>query len=90
MPISDDELGEEFDLKVAVMRADLGLKRQQGFWETPRNIAILLTGAAAIAGLVGFELGQKEPVTQPPPPPQIIFQPGSIQVLPAPAPVTAK
>ncbi len=58
------------------MRADLDLKAKQGFWETPRNIGILLGVAAAIAGGLGFKIGQNSP------PAQIIFQPGSIVVSP--------
>lgn len=52
------------------MRADLSLKQKQAFWETPRNIALLLTAVAAIAGVLGFKLGQNQPpqtiVIQPP------------------------
>ena len=65
------------ELEELIMRADLGLKQKQAFWETPRNLAILLTAVAAIAGLLGFKLGQNSPA------PQIVFQPGSIQVAPA-------
>jgi hypothetical protein len=43
------------------MRADLALKQKQAFWETPRNIAILLTAVAAIAGFLGFKIGQNQP-----------------------------
>ncbi len=32
------------------MHADLRLKERQAFWETPRNIAILVTTVAAVAG----------------------------------------
>jgi hypothetical protein len=32
---------------------DLNLKTKQAFSETPRNIAILLGGVAAIAGVLG-------------------------------------
>jgi ribose/xylose/arabinose/galactoside ABC-type transport system permease subunit len=39
-----------------------------GFWETPRNIAILLGVAAAIAAVVGYEIAQTRP------PPIIIIQ----------------
>ena len=61
------------------MQADLKLKQKQAFWETPRNIAVLLGVAAAIAGVLGFKLGQNSP------PVQVIFQPGSIVAPPAPA-----
>ncbi len=73
-PCADDE---EHWLKVKLMKADLGPKEQQSIWETPRNVVILV---AAIAFSLGFRLGQKD---TPPPPPQIIFQPGSIVVAPA-------
>jgi hypothetical protein len=45
------------------MRADLTLKTKQGFWETPRHIAILLgtTAAifAAVFGVLGYKLGSQ-------------------------------
>ena len=62
------------DLKETVMSPDLNLKQKQAFWETPRNIALLVTAVAAIAGVLGFKLGQNSPPTQ------IIFQPASIVV----------
>jgi hypothetical protein len=63
---------EERELKVAVMQADLTLKTRQAFWETPRNIIIGAAAIAAVAGALGFKLGQKEPVA--PPPQTIILQ----------------
>ena len=69
---------------MAVMQADLKLEQKQAFWETPRNIALLLAAVAAIvgavAGFTGYRLGQSSP------PKQIIFQPGSIVAPPAVAP----
>lgn len=51
---------EEFrDVQVDLMRADLDLKRKQSFWETPRNIALLLTAVAGVAGFLGFKLGSQ-------------------------------
>ena len=41
-----------------LMRVDILLKTKQAFWETPRNIAILLATAAALAGAVGYTFGQ--------------------------------
>lgn len=42
--------------------ADLSLRRKQDFWETPRNIAILIGATAAIfsalAGLAGYKFAQ--------------------------------
>ncbi len=77
------------------MRADLTLKDKQAFWETPRNIAILLGAVAAVtgvvAGMAGYKYGsQTPPLMTPQPPPQIIFQPGSIVVQQAPVPAPTK
>jgi hypothetical protein len=71
---------DESDLKESLMRADLALKTKQAFWETPRNLAIIIGAVAAIAGVLGFKIGQREPVQQPT---QIIFQPGSIVAPPS-------
>jgi hypothetical protein len=56
---------EERDLREALMRADILLKEKQAFWETPRNIALLVTAVAAIAGVLGFKLGQTQPAPAP-------------------------
>ncbi len=82
MPISEDD---EKDLKVAVMQADLRLEGRQGFWETPRNIVIIFGAVAAVFGTLGGLVGFKIAQAPPPAPPQVIFQPGSIVVTPAPA-----
>ena len=54
-------------------------KTAQLFWETPRNIAILLAAASAIAGWIGFDLGRQ------PAPPQVVinFLPGTVPAAPA-------
>jgi len=80
MPTSEEE---ERELKVAVMRADLELKTKQAFWETPRNIAVLVATVAALAGVLGFKLGQNAPQPQ-----IVVLQPGAPpapQSLPPPA-----
>lgn len=66
------------------MQADL--KQKQAFWETPRNLVVVIgaiaaatAATAAIGGLAGYRLGQGSP------PVQVIFQPGSIVAPPAPA-----
>ena len=67
-----------------MMRADLDLQQMQAFWETPRNIVILLVVAAVIAAVVGFMFGQT--IAQREQPQVIIrFEPGSIVAAPAPA-----
>jgi hypothetical protein len=53
--LTDDE---EKQLRQELLVADLDLRRKQSFWETPRNIALLLAATAAIAGAVGFKIGQ--------------------------------
>ncbi len=64
------------------MRADLTLKGRQAFWETPRNLVIIISTlvalATVIAGFVGFKIGQSQP---PPVNVTISFPPGtSVQV----------
>jgi hypothetical protein len=51
----------EDELRVAVMKVDLLLKRRQHFWETPRNLALIIAAVAAIAGVIGFKLGSQPP-----------------------------
>jgi hypothetical protein len=53
----------ERELKVQIMQADLELKKKQVIWETPRNLAIVVGAVAAIAGVLGFKLGQQSPPT---------------------------
>ena len=68
----------ESDLRMAVMKADLLLKTKQAFWESPRNLALIIGAVAAIAGLVGFKLG-----TQPPQAIVVQFQqPLAVKLLP--------
>ena len=58
----------ELALKLELMRMDLNLKTKQAFWETPRNLAILLGTVsaivAAVAGTLGYKIGQA-PAPQP-------------------------
>ena len=49
-----------------LLAVELSLKRKQEFWETPRNIAILVGVTALIAGAIGFWLG-RESATPPAP-----------------------
>jgi hypothetical protein len=77
MSETDDD---ERQLRMKLMRADIDLKTRQAFWETPRNLALIIAAVAGVAGVLGFKLGQREPLSIPP---QVIFQPGSIVVQPA-------
>jgi hypothetical protein len=63
--MTDDE---EKEWKQELLMADVNLRRKQDIWEHPRNIALLVGVAAAVAGAVCFKLGQI------PPPPPIIIQ----------------
>jgi hypothetical protein len=79
-----DMADEEQLLKVALMRADLNLKMKQSFWETPKAILLIVATTAAIigtlSGVLGYKIGNQP---QPPQPaPQVIFQPGAIQITP--------
>ena len=53
-----DPVADERGLRMELMRADMDLKTKQAFWETPRNLAVLLGVVAAVAGLLGYEFGQ--------------------------------
>lgn len=46
---------------------DIKLRRKQDFWETPRNLAIVLGAAAALAAAVGGFLGYTLARTPPTP-----------------------
>lgn len=61
--MTDDE---EKELKQELLMADLSLRRKQDIWEHPRNIALLVAATAAIAGAVGFKIGQTPAPTSPP------------------------
>ena len=49
--MTDDE---EKQLKLELLALDVSLRRKQEFWETPRNVAILVGLTAAIATAVGY------------------------------------
>jgi hypothetical protein len=49
------------------METDLKLKQKQAFWETPRNLVIIISAVAAIAAAFGYKVGQRD--TQPTFPP---------------------
>lgn len=55
------------ELKRALTEIDILLKRKQAFWETPRNLAIivgvLVALAGTLAGFVGFQIGSRPPQT---------------------------
>ena len=57
---------EEKQLRLELLAADLKLRRKQEFWETPRNVAILVGVTAAIAAALGFWFGrQSAPASAP-------------------------
>ncbi len=59
MPLTEDE---RLELQERIMVAEAKLKERQSFWETPRNLAIIVGTAvafsAAVAGVLGFNLGR--------------------------------
>jgi hypothetical protein len=67
------------------MRADPTAKQKQAFWETPRNLYIILgvfaTFVGILAGWVGYDIGRAPPRT-------IVVQlpPGTVITVPAVAP----
>ena len=58
---------EEKQLKQALLAVELSLRRKQEFWETPRNVAILVGVTAAIAAAIGFWLGREATPSLPAP-----------------------
>ena len=67
--MTDDE-EQEKQIKRELLALDLRLRRKQEFWETPRNIAILVGLTAAVAATIGFWLGRESagppaPTTRP-------------------------
>jgi hypothetical protein len=56
---------ERNDIKDRILIMDEKLRAKQLVWETPRNLAILVGAVAAVSGLLGFKLGQREPAVQP-------------------------
>ena len=65
--MTDDE--ERQQLKRELLAVKLSLKRKQEFWETPRNVAILIGVTAAIAAAIGYWLGRGSA------PPTLLFRP---------------
>lgn len=63
-----DDLKEKLIVEQLVV--DILLKRRQGFWETPRNLVLIVAAAAAVAGTLGYHIG-----AQPVPPPVVINLP---------------
>lgn len=83
-----DAADEERILKMALIRADTANKNADSDYKKgllryePWKVAF--TGLAAGAALAGVFIALGGYLHRDPAPPQIIFQPGSIQVLPAP------
>lgn len=48
----------EAKLRLELLQVDIMLKQKQAFWETPRNLAILVATVAAVAGALGYKFGQ--------------------------------
>jgi hypothetical protein len=75
-----DEIADRLSegrLRLELLKMDIELRRKQVAWETPRNIALVVGAAVALAGLAFGVLGYK--IGQTPAPPPVIIN------LPAPA-----
>jgi hypothetical protein len=83
---SDDE---KRDLEVDPMCADLAAKQKRGFWETPRNLYIILgmflTFVGILAFWVGFDIARAPPgsIVVQLPPGTVITVPAAPQAVPA-------
>jgi len=51
-------------VKLRQIEFDIELKKKQVVWETPRNIAIIVATAVAVAGWAGYKLGSQPQVIQ--------------------------
>jgi hypothetical protein len=49
------------DLKQELTRLDILLRRKQVFWETPKGVLLVVATTAALAGVLGFKIGQTPP-----------------------------
>ena len=69
--MTDDE---QKALEQELLMADLNLRRKQLFWETPRNLAIVVGAAVALSAALAGWLGYQTARNQPQPLPPIIIQ----------------
>lgn len=82
-----DPTAEDAPLKRQLLELDILLRRKQSFWETPKGVLLVAATAAAIAGVLGWKIGQT-----PPPPIVVQFgeQPLHVQMAPPPAPAQGR
>ena len=59
--MTDDEVRYEKKVKLKQMEVDIEFKQRQLFRETPRNLAIVVGTAVAVAGWAGYKLGSQPP-----------------------------
>ena len=91
MPVTDEEQREEYQRRMDQMAINIEKMRSDMAWESRKFLLQAVVSAAALVGAgaaLGNYLGRREP--PPPAPPQVIFQPGSIVVTPAPPPAQPK
>lgn len=64
------DLKTKDQLERDLLEMDIELRRKQLFWETPRNLAIVVGAAvalsAALAGWLGYQTGRNPPQPLPP------------------------
>ena len=63
----------EAALKLELLEMDVRLRRKQSFWETPKAVLLIVATTAALAGALGYKIGQ-----QPQPAPIIINVPARL------------
>lgn len=49
---------DDAPLKRQLLELDILLRRKQTFWETPRAILLIVATTAAVAGILGWKIGQ--------------------------------
>ena len=59
--MTDDEARYERMVKLKQVEVDIELKQRQLFWETPRNLAIVVATVAALCTALGYKLGSQPP-----------------------------
>lgn len=68
-----DPAADDAPLQRELLELDILLRRKQTFWETPRAVLLIVATTAAVAGVLGWKIGQTQPA------------PIVVQVQPAPA-----
>jgi hypothetical protein len=52
-----DISADEATMRRKLLELDVQLRKKQVFWETPRGLLLAIATAAAIAGVLGYKIG---------------------------------